>query len=213
MNKVILALVLLGTSGACRAQTFAEWFEQTKTEHKYYLRQIAALQIFIGEAEKGYAILESGLNTIKGIKSGEFNMHNAFYNGLEAINPAIGNMGDLVEIVALQVAIVDRFSRVLVRYRQSVGMWYGEVDYIGKVYSVMLSAGMADINSLLDIITANKLKMTDDQRMERIREVDVAMKDRYAFAANLTNKADLLYVQRQAERTEVGTVKGLYGVP
>jgi len=93
MRKWIIGLVLIGMTGVGRAQTFAEWFEQNKTRLKYYEEQIAALRTYLGYAEKGYSIVESGLNTIKGIKSGEFNMHSAFYNALEAVNPAIGWAG------------------------------------------------------------------------------------------------------------------------
>jgi hypothetical protein len=213
MNKLILGLVLLGVSGIVRAQSFDDWFEQNKTRLKDNEQQIAALKIYIGYAEKGYKIVESGLSMIRGIKSGEFNLHNSFYSSLEAINPAIGHMGELLEIMALQVAIVERFSSALSRYRQNASLGANEVDYIGKVYSLVLSDGLSDINALLDIITANKLQLSDDQRMERIEDLDAAMKKRYSFTAGFTNQADLLCLQRQAAGTETGTVKGMYGLP
>ena len=213
MSKWIISLVLVGVSAACTAQTFAEWFEQNKTRLAYYEEQILALKTYTGYAEKGYSIVESGLNTIKGIKSGEFNLHTAFYNSLQAIHPAIGNMGEVLEIVALQAAIVERFSASLSRYRQNAALHADEVTYLGNAYSLLLSDGLADINALIDIITANTLKMTDDEREARIHELDRTMKDRYSFTAAFTDQADWLSLQRQSEGVDLGTVRGLYGIP
>ena len=82
MKGVLIGWLLL-VAGACRAQTTAEWLEQNKTRLKYYEQQIVTLQTYIGYAQKGYSIMESGLNTISELKAGEFNLHNAFYNSLE----------------------------------------------------------------------------------------------------------------------------------
>jgi len=212
MKGVLIGWLLL-VAGACRAQTTAEWLEQNKTRLKYYEQQIVTLQTYIGYAQKGYSIMESGLNTISELKSGEFNLHNAFYNSLEAVNPAIGNMGEVLEIVALQAAIVERFTTALSRYRQTTGLHADEVTYIGNVYALVLSDGIADISSLIDIITANKLKMSDDQRMAQIRDLDRSMKDRYSFTTGFTDQADWLSLQRQMDGGDVGTIKGLYGLP
>lgn len=209
----MLGLVLLAMSGMSRAQGLAGWFGQSKTELKDYEQQIAALGTYIGQMEKGYGIVGSGVNTIGGIKSGEFNLHNAFYSSLSAINPAVGGLSEVVEIVALQAAIVERFSSALSRYRQGTGLGASEVAYIGEVYSLVLSDGLADVTALLDIVTANRLKMSDDQRVQRIGELDVAAKERYSFTAGFTDRADLLCLQRQGADGEVGVVKGLYGLP
>jgi hypothetical protein len=196
-----------------KAQTFAEWFKQNSTRRKYYGKQIAALQIYIGQVEKGYQIVESGLGTIRDIKSGEYNLHNAFYAALGEINPSIRNLADVVEIAALQVAIVERFTAALARYRQDSHGRTDQVAYISEVYTSVLNAGLADVNALLDILTANKLQLSDDQRAGRIRNLDAAMKDRYAFTLAFTDQADLLAWERRVETGNLGTVKELYGIP
>jgi hypothetical protein len=212
MKGVLIGWWLL-VAGACKAQTTAEWLEQNKTRLKYYEQQIVTLQTYIGYAQKGYSIMESGLNTISEIKSGEFNLHNAFYNSLEAVNPSIGNMGEVLEIIALQAATVERCTISLSRYRQTTGLHEDEVTYIGNVYALVLSEGISDISTLIDIITADKLKMTDDQRIARIGELDRSAKDRYGFATGFTDQADWLSLQRQTDGSDVGTIKGLYGLP
>ena len=110
MKKMMTAFCLAGALSG-RAQTMAEWFDQNATRKQYNDQQIAALGTFITVMGKGYSIVESGLSTIKGIKAGEFNLHSNFYASLESINPAIGNMGEIAEIIALQLA-TDRKSVV-----------------------------------------------------------------------------------------------------
>jgi hypothetical protein len=213
MKKWFIGLLLVGICLMGKAQSFDEWFRQNSTRLKYYEEQVVALQTYIGLAEKGYNIVESGLNSIRDLKNGEFNLHNAFYTALGSINPAIGNMGEVLEILALQAAILERFTTALSRYRQSGNFRGGELDYIGKVYSLMVQDGLADVNMLTDILTANTMKMSDDERMGRIGALDVSVKDRYAFAVSFTNQADMLSMNRQKQALDAGVVKGLYGLP
>lgn len=213
MKKWLFGLLVLALSMPVRAQTFAEWWEQNKTRLEYYAKQISELQVYIGEAEKGYSIMENGINTIGQIKKGEFNLHNAFYSSLESVNPTIAKLGEVADIIALQAAIVERFSSSLSRYRQNAALRANEVEYIGQVYQMVLQDGEADVTALIQILTADKLKMTDDQRMARLHGLESDMRQRYEFTAGFTNQADLLCLQRAGATSDLGTVQGLYGIP
>ena len=197
---------------AGRAQTYDEWFEQTSTRKQYDEQQIGALGTFLSAAGQGYTIMESGLSTISGLKSGEYNLHNNFYSSLVQVNPVLGRMGEVAEILALQVGIVNRLNAALSRYRGSGAMNTGEIAYWGQVYQAVISAGIADVTVLTQILTADQLKMTDDQRMGRIRELDVSMRERYVTAAGMTDQGDMLCQQRMAQQAQIGTVRGLYGL-
>ena len=71
MKKMTLLLILFISFGQLlQAQTFAEWFQQKKTQKKYLVKKIAALQVYIEFAEKGYKIAKEGLNTIGVFTSG-----------------------------------------------------------------------------------------------------------------------------------------------
>ena len=62
-----------------------------QTQKKYMLQHIAALQVYIGYAKKGYNIASKGINTVRNIKNGDFNLHRDFFSSLKNINPAIMN--------------------------------------------------------------------------------------------------------------------------
>src|ERR1700754_935864 len=166
MKTIYFLLLFLATTA--RAQTFAEWFQQNKTQKKYYRAQIAALQVYTGAVEKGYAILETGLAAIRNLQSGEFDLHKVFYDRLSGINPAIGKMGEETEIVSLETAVAQRCADALRRYRQNHRIDAGEFDYISQVYGVILDAGQQVVDLLQDLLTAGRLKLSDDERMERI---------------------------------------------
>ena len=53
------------------------------------LKQIAKLEIYIIDLEKGYKIAREGLTTIGEIKKGEFNLHSLFFSSLESVNPVV----------------------------------------------------------------------------------------------------------------------------
>jgi hypothetical protein len=212
MKKIMMAAFCLAGGMPGRSQTYAEWFDQNATRKQYNEQQIAALGTFITVAEKGYSIVESGLSTIKGIKTGEFNLHSNFYASLESINPAIGNMGEIAEIVSLQLATAERINAALSRYEQNDAIGKDEVTALSKVFQAIVSAGISDVNTLIQIITAGKFQLTDDQRIGYIRELDTSARARYELAAGMTDQADLVSLQRQAELAQAGSIIGLYGL-
>ena len=53
MKKLIIIMLLGMLVTGVKAQTFAEWFQQKKTQKIYLLEQIAALQIYTGYLQKG----------------------------------------------------------------------------------------------------------------------------------------------------------------
>lgn len=213
MKRVVFVVLLFGVGGSVRAQTFDEWFQQNSTRKKYQEQQIGALQLYITALEKGYGIVESGLSTIRGIKSGEFNLHSAFYTSLSNVSPVVSGMAEVAEIVALQAAIINRFSAELARYRQSDALRSDEVEYISAIYAEIVKEGLADISTLTDILTANILQLTDDERMAKVRGLDGQMQERYRATVALTDRTDMLMMQRSGASSDAATGKGWFGLP
>jgi hypothetical protein len=213
MEHMIIGCTLLLGTITVKAQTFSEWFNQNSTRLKYYGQQIAAFQVYIGELEKGNRASAAGLGAISASKKGEYDLHNGYYSSLGEINPVLGKMGEVAEIVRLQAAIIQRFTNALARYRAGGFLGPDQVIYIWQTYRNVLQAVLADVTLLMAVLTAYDYQMTDDQRMGRIRELDMAMRDRYAFTLAFTDGTDLLEQQQAAELAEVGNLKAFYGVP
>jgi hypothetical protein len=196
-----------------RAQTFAEWFQQNSTRLKYYGQQIAELEVWLQELRKGYSVTDAGIGSINSSKQGEYDLHGAYYSSLLAINPAVGQLGEVAEIVELQAAIIKRFTDALSGYQANGRFGADYLGYIQNVYANVLQAGVADVAVLTDLLTAGGLQLTDDQRMSRIMELDAGTRERYRFTLAFTDRADLLGTQAAAQQADLGAVRGIYGIP
>jgi hypothetical protein len=208
---VVLVIVLFARDG--KAQVLGGIFDQGATELKDYAKQIAALQAYIVDAEKGYKIVETGLSDIKSITQGEFSLHQAFFSSLAAVNPKIANMAEVAEILALQVSIVEGFSKAMNRWKQSGGLSSGEMGYIGQVYSTICQLALQDVGDLLTLTTPGQLTMPDGQRINRIQSLDGDIKQQYVFVQQFSGQTDLLVAERQGAGGDAAVLQQLYGIP
>lgn len=200
------ALASAAATGA-QAQTFAEWFSQKKTQKKYLLGQIAALQVYIGYAKKGYDIVGSGIHTVRDIKNGEFGLHSAFFGSLKAVSPVIRNNSKVADIIVLQVAISRNFSGI----KSNGYLSGGDQAYIATVREKVLADCAKDLEELLLVITSGKVEMTDDERIRRLDRVYAAMRDKSAFTQSFTGQVSTLIVQKEKEHQQNEHLKKIYG--
>jgi hypothetical protein len=186
-------------------QGLSNFFSQKEADIKYMLNQIAALQAYIGYAEKGYSIAQKGLTFIGDLKKGEFDLHSAFFSSLETVNPSISKYAKVADIISYQLSIVQSFKKIL----QLKNMSAAEISYLETVYNNMSSACTRSLTDLINIITDDTYQMTDNQRMKRIDNIYSDMKDKYAFTQSFTSDAALLAAQRGDDLNEIDFLKTL----
>jgi hypothetical protein len=211
--KKILILFLFGMfATSTQAQTFAEWFRQKKTQKQYLIQQIAALQVYIGYAQKGYSIAQEGLNMIGDFKRGEFNLHTGYFNSLKNVNPKIKQYAKVADIMVMQVAIIKGYNRTR-RQMQESGAFNGkELDYIIRVLGRLLDDCENTLDELITVTTDGNLEMKDDERLERIDILYQDMTDKYTFSQSFSNETMVLAASRIKENNDVQTSRALYGI-
>ncbi len=187
-------------------QTFGEFFNQKKTQKRYLMEQIAALQVYIGYAKKGYEIAGSGLQTIRDITSGEFSLHDAFISSLKQVSPAIRNNAKIAEIIALQIAIGQAFGTV----KNNIMLSPITQLYLGQVRDYVMEESGKDLEELLLIVTSGKLEMSDQERLERLDKVYASMKEKSAFVQDFCNNVNLLIRQKTDELQSIDLLKKSY---
>ena len=212
MKKILLFLLLVSAAGGLQAQTFAEWFQQKKTQKKYLLQQIAALQVYIGYAQKGYNIAKEGLTTIGGLTRGEFNLHTDYFNSLKSVNPEIKRYAKVADIIALQIKIVQNYNRTYRQINSSDAFSNDELAYIGRVFGRLLDDCDKTLDELITITTDSKLEMKDNERMDRIDKLYLDMQDKFTFSQSFSNDAKSLAASRLKEKTDVQTSRVLQGI-
>ena len=213
MKKFSLIIIAAFTICTSHAQTWAEWFQQKKTQQKYLIQQIAALQVYLSYVEKGYDIAKKGLDVIQQFKNGEFNLHETFFNSLKAVNPKIKNTAEVAEIIALQISIVNHFKDAIKTYKESSQFNSDELTYINKVYTNLTTDCLKDIDALTSVITDDSLQMNDDERIQQINSIYADMQDKNSFTQYFTNSANMLANQRAWEQNDIWVSTSLYGLP
>jgi len=201
---IATACLLLLVSVSLQAQTFAEWWSQKKTQKKYLIEQIAALQVYAGYAKKGYQITGTGLSAIRDITNGEFKLHDLFITGLKKVSPAIRNDARIAGIITMEVEIIKTFNGL------AAGFSGEHQDYVRAVKDGVITGCLDDLEALYFIITSGKAEMNDAERLERLDGIYQAMQDRSAFTQDFYNKADLFLRMQKTEQRSADQLRRYY---
>ncbi|MEJ2881499.1 hypothetical protein [Pedobacter sp. GR22-6] len=186
-----------------KAQNWNEIFRQKRTQRKYLLQQIAALQVYIGYAKKGYEVVGSGLRTVKDITNGEFKLHEAFISSLKMVSPALRSDLRIPEILALQVGILNSFAAL----KRNDGLTIDQMAYIALVGVSLAKACTNDLEELLLVISSGKLEMTDHERLERLAGVYSSMLDKSDFTADFCSNVQQLVSLRRTDFGELEKIR------
>ena len=201
---ILCSLILV----PAKAQTWNELFKQKETQKKYLLEQIVALKVYASYLKKGYDITSSGLQTVKDITKGEFNLHNAFISSLKTVSPAIRSHVKVAEIIAMQIEIGKAFSGL----RNNSMLPLANQLYIEDVKDKVIDECLKDLEELLLVIASGKVEMTDDERIKRLDKVYGAMKDKSAFTQSFYNEINLLIRQKASEQQSINQLKKIYEI-
>jgi hypothetical protein len=87
-----------------------------------------------------------------------------------------------------------------------------EIDYLAKVYSNLFDESMKNLDALLTVTTADKLRMSDDERIKAIDAIFNSMQDKLIFLRRFNNNATVLAIQRARENKDAQTVRKIYGI-
>lgn len=204
MKKVIVNVVL----GA----VFIQFAEGQTAQIKAYLQQIAAYEVYIKDAEKGYKIVEDGVHTVGDIKNGTFNLNSAFFSSLKAVNPAVSAFTEVSQVVLIQVSTVEAFKGALERLNQSGELNGDEIAYIGEVYAGVAAAGLEDIAALNAVISSGNYSMDDGERIRNIDRIYRDVSKRYEFTQKFTMGCIILGRSRSREAEDIGEIGSLYGI-
>ena len=212
MKKIFLLAGLCLAMHYAKAQTWAEWFQQKETQKKYLLQQIAALKVYLGYAEKGYEIAGKGINTVRNIKNGDFNLHRDFFNSLNEVNPQISRFAKVAGIIVYQLQIVKQSKEALQALLKSKQFTPEEMSHIKRVFELLLDECSKTLDELAMVTTSGEVKMTDDERLSRIDGIYTDIQGKYSFACSFKQEIALLSAQRFAEGLQTNRSKLLNGL-
>lgn len=208
MKGIFILVVLISGIGYtnCNAQSYE--LQRLLLD----IEKLGQLKSILSDLEKGYQILETGYTTIKNISVGNFNLHKAFLDGLLAVSPAVQKYFKIEQIIDYQARIVREYKAALNRFKQDSHFNPDEIIYIGNVYDNLVEKSGKNVESLLNILTAGKLRMNDAQRLQAIDGIYGDTKNEFLFLRQFNNSTQLLAVNRAAEAADAETLRNLYGL-
>lgn len=176
------------------------------------VEKLAQLKEILNNLYKSYEVISKGYNTIKNISQGNFNLHKNFLDNLLQVSPVVKNYKKVADIIAYQLKIVGEYKKAYNSFKSDKNFSPAEIEYIGKVYSNLFDQSLKNIDALLTIVTANKLRMSDDERLEAIDNLYHDMQDKLSFLRHFNNNTTVLALQRAKEKNDVNTIQNIYGI-
>ena len=179
-------------------------FAHAQADIKAMLKQIAKLEIYIQQVERGYKIAQAGLTTINQFKNGEFNLHNLFFSSLKTVNPKVLKYERIAEIIADQISIIHQFKTLA---KINSPLTASEIDYIARVYDRISAECEKDLNALISVLTNDELEMNDQERVKRIDGIWLDMKEKTAFTTSFSSKTNRICLERTGQANEINILK------
>ncbi|TDH18155.1 TerB family tellurite resistance protein [Segetibacter sp. 3557_3] len=176
------------------------------------VEKLAQLKSILNNLYKGYEIVNKGYNTIKDLSEGNFSLHKQFLDGLLSVSPVVGKYKRVGDIVATQVTIVKEYKRAFARFKSNNHFTATEIKYLADVYSRLFDQSLEDVEALATIITADKLRMSDDERLQAIDKLYADITEKLVFVRQFNSKIQVLAIQRAKEQNDVNTIRNIYGI-
>jgi DNA repair ATPase RecN len=176
------------------------------------VEKLAQFKQILSDMKKGYKILNGGYNTIKDLSEGNFSLHKTFLDALMEVSPTVKNYKRVADIINYQVILVKEYKSSFNRFKRDNNFNQQELAYLGRVYENLFKQSLNNLDDLVTIITANKLRMSDDERLKAIDKIFADMQDKLLFLRHFNNNTTVLAVQRAKERNDANTMRLVYGI-
>jgi hypothetical protein len=175
------------------------------------VEKLAQLKKILSGMKEGYTIVSQGYATISNISKGNFNLHDAFLNGLLEVSTAIKKYKRVADIIHMQSQIVQEYRTAENRFSVS-GLFSGdELNYISSVYSNLLNKSLQNLGELSIVMTAGTLRMSDDERIAAIDRVYNGICGQLNFLRGFNDEASVLVMQRKRDLANTKAEQKLNG--
>lgn len=208
MKKIIVLLIVLSTCTASKLTAQSEEVQQLLLN----VEKLAQFKQILSDMKKGYQVISTGYSTIKNLSEGNFNLHKTFLDGLMMVSPSVRKYKRVADIIQNQIVIVKEYKNAFNLFKRDGNFNPDEILYIGDVYSNLFKQSLNDLDELAIIVTDNKVRMSDDERLQAIDRIFNNMQDKLLFLRHFNNNTTILAVQRAREKNDAATMKKIYGI-
>lgn len=204
MKKIILFFLLSSISFQSKAQ--AEEIQQLLLN----LEKLAEFKKILQNMYDGFKLISKGYNAVKDISEGNFKLHKAFLDGLAEVSPAVKKYKRIADIIDYQIRIVNDSKKVMQQFKSEKQFNVTELNYLATVYNNLFKQTLKHAEELLLVVTAGKLRMSDDERLQAIDRIFASVESQYSFVREFSNSTKLLSLQRRSEQEQIDRMRMLH---
>ena len=173
------------------------------------IEKLSQFKKILSDMKKGYELLSGGYKIVKDMSEGNFSLHKTFLDALMQVSPVVRNYKRVGDIVNFQMLLMKESKNGLNRFVKSGNFSEKEISYFEKVYGNLLSQSLRNLDELTMVVTADKLRMSDDERLQAVDEIYQQMQDKLLFLRNFNASSNVLALQRAKEAKDVYASKEL----
>jgi len=210
MKKIWIGFLFLLLMSGATIKTRAQ--AQELEELALDIQKLATLKSILKEMYEGYKILTTGYNAVKDISQGNFSLHKLFLDGLLSVSPLVKQYSRVIDIIKTQQTIVTEYKTALAHFNNLHLFSNSDMTYLQNVYNNVFNRSLQNLDELLMVITDNKIRANDAERLTAIDRIYTDMEDKLEFLRHFNNNAGLLSTQRQKSLEENQALQRLYGI-
>jgi len=206
MKKIIVILAMCSLAFHSKAQS------DEAQQLLLNWEKLAQFKKILQNMYDGYKILHKGYTAVKDISEGNFNLHRTFLDGLLQVNPAVKKYKRIADIINYQLRIVKEYKAAFNQFKQDKQFTVMEIEYLGKIYKNLFEQSLKGLDELAMVITAGKLRMSDDERLQAIDKIYSSVEDQYSFLKDFNGNTAMLSLQRKSEQVEIKMSRRINGL-
>ncbi|MBS7230963.1 TerB family tellurite resistance protein [Flavobacterium psychroterrae] len=203
---VLLFLILLAVPHKSTAQS------QEIQQLLLNIEKLSQFKEILKDMKKGYEILTKGYKSVKDMSEGNFTLHKTFLDALMQVSPVVRNYKRVGDIINNQILLLKESKTAWSRFSKSSSFKESELKYFEGIYGNITKESLRNLDDLTTILTADKLRMSDDERLEAIDQIYIQMQDKLEFIRSFNTTSSILALQRTKEAAEVNSVRELHSL-
>ncbi len=176
------------------------------------IEKLSQFKEILKDMKKGYEILTKGYKSVKDLSQGNFTLHKTFLDALMQVSPVVRNYKKVGDIINNQILLLKESKTAFNRFSKNNSFNESELKYFQGIYSNMTKESLRNLDDLTTILTADKLRMSDDERLEAIDKICVQMQDKLEFIRSFNNASSILVLQRAKETADVNSVREMHSL-
>lgn len=204
MKKLVLIFIFFGLlCTPLKAKAQSQEIQQLILN----IEKLSQFKKILSDMKKGYDILNGGYNTVKNLSQGNFSLHKTFLDALMQVSPVVKNYKRVGDIIKYQMILIKESKTAISRFSKSGSFTAQEINYFEKIYSNLSKQSLRNLDELTTIVTADKLRMSDDERLEAIDKIYLDMQEKVLFLRDFNSSSNVLAIQRVKEQNDVTTMR------